>query len=696
MKQYETLADAVVDCANCGILVVDNGYNIVEINQWLLNTANMVSNKVIGQQIFSVFPGSKSPSFTRALEQAINYGFSSVLSNALHPHLLPLYSQRSGEYKIIEQQCYLLPLKLEGQYYAMLQIQDVTGVVSRQQKLQVIVDSLKKFSLAVEHSPSSVIITNIEGFIEYVNQKFTEITGYQPSEAVGKSYFSLFSNDTTAELDIEIQKSLKAGSSWLGEKLNRKKNGDLYWSKEHISPILNGFGKATHFVAMQEDVTEVHDITEKISYQASHDMLTGLLNRHKFEQIITELVETAKEHDEEHVLCILDLDQFKIVNDTCGHVVGDELLRQISSTILVHLSRNDNFARIGGDEFAIVLRHYNLEAAKRIAQDLIILVEGFRFRWEKHIFTVGISIGITVINSKTVSSIDTIKQADSACYAAKDAGRNRIHVYHDEDDRRVQRKGDTYWVTQINEAWEHDRFVLYAQPIVSILTDDKLSYEVLVRMKRANGELVAPGLFLPPAERFNLSHRIDQWVIGSTFKWLNAHRDEVDHIDHISINLSGQTLCNEVMLKYIQNSLDRCAVESSKISFEITETAAIANLRHAQHFINTLRKYGCKFALDDFGSGLSSFAYLKNLQVDILKIDGMFVKDIIDDPIDEAMVRSINDVGHVIGMKTIAEFVENDEIKQRLIKIGVDYGQGYGLGKPTPIDEILLKKEVTA
>jgi len=484
--------------------------------------------------------------------------------------------------------------------------------------------------------------------------------------------------------------TLQQKDSWHGERSFVTKSGVKYWVNEFIYQARNSNNVPSNLIAIQDDVTQIRDIARKASYQASHDSLTGLINRKEFDSVLIQNIEMA-EQTPAHVLCFLDIDQFKVVNDTSGHGAGDELLRQISVVINENYPEEKVLARLGGDEFAILLYHTDLEVATQQCEHLIYVLHDFRFRWEEAVFSIGISIGITLINEQTISSIEAIKQAENACDAAKDMGRNRVYIYQEDDSALVQRQGDTYWATKINEALEDDLFVLYAQPIVPLQHKSKISYEILVRIHDGEGGVIPPGLFLPAAERFNLSHRIDRWVIDNTLKWMMNHGEEIDHVEHISINLSGLTLSNETLLNYILELVTSSKIAPRKISFEITETAAIANLVQAKHFIDTLKKLGCQFALDDFGSGLSSFAYLKNLNVDMLKIDGMFVKDMIDDAIDEAMVKSINDVGHVMGMETIAEFVEDDDIKNRLIELGVDYGQGYGLGKPVPIDQIVLK-----
>ena len=558
------------------------------------------------------------------------------------------------------------------------------------------VQNLHKLSLAVEYSPNAVMMTDARGIIEYVNPKFSEITGYQSSEVVGQTPKILKSQETDGKVHQELWRTIQSGEEWWGELRNLRKDGEAYWSKEHISPIKDSQGKVSHFVAIIEDVTEARLINEKVSYQATHDALTDLINRREFERILGNLAETQAIHASHNALCFLDLDQFKVVNDTAGHVAGDELLRQLGQMLKKHLRQGDILARLGGDEFAILMEHCTAEQSLHKADEIRRMVEEFRFAWEGNIFAVGVSIGITEVNRQTISSLDALKQADMACYAAKDAGRNRVHIYKDDDKLLMERSGEMHNVNRIKRALEEDRFLLYAQPIRPV--DDcrrAASYEILLRMLDDKGELLPPGAFLPAAERYSLIGQIDHWVVDQVFAWIYRHPNEMATIAGFSINLSGQSLGDDSLLGNIIRHLKTDRLPAEKIKFEITETAAIANLGNANSFIAALKEFGVEFALDDFGSGLSSFGYLKNLQVDYLKIDGMFVKDMLVDPIDSAMVKSINDIGHVMGMATIAEFVENDDILRALADMQVDYVQGYGVGRPMPIDEILAENRAT-
>jgi len=580
------------------------------------------------------------------------------------------------------------PMEIEPDTMNLIHSLAARGGIEIERKLTQ--SQLSKLSLAVEYSPNAVMITNLDGMIEYINPKLSEITGYSEQEALGEKTSLFKSGKSDPAIYKELWTDINSGKEWRGELLNAKKNGELYWARESISPIFDEQGKITHFVAMQEDITESKRINAEITHQASHDVLTGLINRAEFERRLERVVQTAHEDNSTHALCFLDLDQFKVVNDSSGHVAGDELLRQLGAMLHSHVRQRDTLARIGGDEFAILMEHCGLEQAARTAEEVRLLIEGFQFNWEDRSYRIGVSIGVSLISQTSLNSTEILKQADLACYAAKDKGRNCVHIYHSTDEELAQKEGDINWASRISDALNANNFTLYVQPIKPLLpSDSSMNYEVLLRLKELNGDIIPPGAFLPAVERYNLAKKVDKWVIDNTFSWLVKHEHELENVDHFSINLSGQSLGDEALLGHIITRLNERTLPASKIVFEITETAAINNLREATNFISILKSHGCKFSLDDFGSGLSSFAYLKNLRVDYLKIDGMFVKDILDDPIDAAMVRSINDIGHVMGIKTIAEFVENQEIRQQLEEIGVNFAQGYGISKPFPIDELL-------
>jgi diguanylate cyclase (GGDEF)-like protein/PAS domain S-box-containing protein len=550
-------------------------------------------------------------------------------------------------------------------------------------------DELIKLSRAMDASASIVIITDLQGNIEYINPKFSEVTGYSRAEVIGKNTRLLSSGETSDAIYQDLWATIAAGQEWRGELHNRTKANTYYWCRNSISAVKNHLGEISHYISVQEDITNEYQLSEQLNYQACHDALTGLINRPEFERRTKCLLATLLTDDSKHALCFIDLDQFKVVNDTCGHMAGDELLRQLGCALQRSVRKNDTLARLGGDEFAVLIENCPLAHAQRVAYDLQKTIQDFHFSWQGRTFRVSASIGLVAINETTSDLSELMAKADSACYVAKDQGRNRIHIYHPEDRELALRQGEMQWVARIHQAIAEDRLCLHAQAIEPLTNSAGKHYEILIRLRGNEGEIIPPGAFLPAAERYNIITQLDRWVIKECCKLLLAHPAFLEQINFISINLSGQSLTDESFLDFVIRELEQASIDCTKICFEITETAAITHLTRAMTFISTLKGLGCKFALDDFGSGLSSFAYLKNLPVDYLKIDGMFVKGIVNDPIDHAMVKSINEIGQIMGMKTIAEFVENNEIKGMLREIGVNYVQGYGVGKPLPFESLL-------
>ena len=552
--------------------------------------------------------------------------------------------------------------------------------------------SEERYRVCYDSTPSMFFTVDPRGIICSANRFGAEQLGYQVEELVGMPLSA-----------VHLERDKDSLPEYLATCLNRceivhrreicavRKDGTLLWVREAARVIPNSNGKPMVLIVC-EDITEARNLSEKLSFQASHDALTGLVNRREFEHRLRRILESAQKNMTEHALCYLDLDQFKVINDTCGHAAGDELLRQLAGLLLQKVRRRDTLARLGGDEFGIVMEHCSLPQATRVANALRELIEDFRLSWKGRIFSVGASIGLVPVTNASKGLADVLSAADSACYRAKEGGRNRIHVYQEDDEELIQQRGQMQWVPQIRRALEQDLFELYFQPIVPVNSGsgETQRYELLIRMKGNNGRPVPPGAFLPAAERYNLACKLDRWVISTAFRWLHAHPRHLERLHLCSINLSGFSLGDQDMLRFVRQQFNAMNIPLDKICFEVTETAAISNFSSATCFIRELKQQGCWFALDDFGSGLSSFAYLKKLPVDLLKIDGLFVKDILSDPIDLAMVRSINDIGHVMGKQTIAEFVENEAILKELRQIGVDYAQGYGIGRPMAIEEMAV------
>jgi diguanylate cyclase (GGDEF)-like protein/PAS domain S-box-containing protein len=454
------------------------------------------------------------------------------------------------------------------------------------------------------------------------------------------------------------------------------------------APITDNEGNVRGAVMVFHDVSEARSLQKELTYQASHDHLTGLYNRREFDCMLKQALHLAKRDNQEHALCYLDLDQFKVVNDTCGHAAGDELLKKLSDHIKKSLRKADIFARLGGDEFALLLLHCSISQATQVAENVQQLINEFRFNWEGKSFQVGVSIGLSALSTTASSATEILATADMACYAAKEDGRNRIHTYHPDDESLQRRRDEMTMVSAVRQALAEDRLVLFAQPIVSSENKNNCThYEILVRMKDTNGDFILPFRFLPSAERYQLMSSIDRWVVHHSLMYMLERKDRQDF--SLAINLSGQSINEDSFLQFVIDEINKYGIDASRICFEITETAAVNNLNHAVEFIETLKKHHCKFALDDFGTGVSSFEYLKRLPVDYLKIDGAFVKQMDENNIDQAMVKAINEVADVMGMKTIAEFVENEAIYDLLNKIGVDFAQGYWISKPEPVEEII-------
>ncbi len=441
-------------------------------------------------------------------------------------------------------------------------------------------------------------------------------------------------------------------------------------------------------VLVLHDVRREREFATQLSFQATHDTLTGLINRREFEHRLDRALASAREEGRHHAMMYLDLDQFKVVNDTCGHAAGDEFMRQISVVLQERLREGDTLARLGGDEFGVLLENCQIEHAVRIADTLRQSIADFHFVVNQRTFTVGVSIGVVNMADGSLTLTEVLSAGDAACYMAKERGRNRVQVYHPKDTELATRHGEMEWVGRIQDALTAGRFCLYTQEIVPVDAGQKSARmsELLVRMIDEHGEIVPPMAFIPAAERYNLMSQIDRWVTRSALATMAARRIKSRVNETCIINLSGASIGDDRFLDFIRTELDKTSAPHGTVCFEVTETAAIANLAKATRFITELKALGCLFSLDDFGSGMSSFGYLKHLPVDFLKIDGSFVRDMLGDPIDNAMVEAINQIGHVMGKRTIAEYVEHEGILMRLREIGVDYAQGFGISMPKPFD----------
>jgi diguanylate cyclase (GGDEF)-like protein/PAS domain S-box-containing protein len=550
----------------------------------------------------------------------------------------------------------------------------------------------------------AVITTDVNGQIEYLNPSAAMLTGWDSGIARGlpiQRIFCLFNDDSRESVEDPVRQCLTCGEAVKSVRdISLKRHDGKTCSIQYsASPIMADSGSALGVILVIHDVTETRKMERELSYQATHDALTGLINRTEFEARLGFAIESTHQAAEHHVLCQLDIDKLKIINDTCCHEAGDSIIRNVTAVLQGCLRDSDVLARIGGDEFGIVLKNCTIDAATEVAGKMLSAIRGMNFTSCDRSFDVCASIGLTPVTSTSASLANIMSQVDLACYEAKDSGGDRYRVYESSDRILVRRHDEMKWVAPLNDAIKSDRLVLYYQDIVPVVPDAAAGghFEVLVRMLDENGKIVPPDVFMPAAERYHLITTLDRWVVSNTFSWYASHlHAEVAGLETLSINLSGASVTDAGFLEFVKDELHACKVPPAVVCFEITETAAIANLDAASGFIHELKRLGCRFALDDFGSGLSSFSYLKNLPVDYLKIDGSFVKDMETDAIDCAMVSSIHQIGSVMGTKTIAEFVENEGILRKLAEIGVDYAQGYGIARPRPLHEMQLASKQSA
>ncbi|THB70713.1 MAG: EAL domain-containing protein [Gammaproteobacteria bacterium] len=570
----------------------------------------------------------------------------------------------------------------------------ITDITSIKESEEEINEERQKNLLTLNALNDAVITTDHNGSIRHMNPKAEKLTGWSVEEALGNhisEIYKIISELSKEQIESPVTKAIKLGQNiGLHSHLLVPKIGEKISIEDSVTPIINADGETTGTVLVFRDISGARQLTRQISYQSSHDELTGLVNRREFERRLKLSIESARKKNTIHAMVYIDVDLFKVINDTCGHIAGDQLLREIAPVVEEESPQGDIVGRLGGDEFGILLRNSTAEQALMTCNRIRTTIEMQGFSWRGQNFIISLSMGIVLINNETENVSEVLRKADSACFVAKDSGRNKLHLYREDDIEIANRHGEMQWVSKLKDALDNDRFILYYQTIAPLNDGESTGkhYEILLRLTDEEGKLVPPFIFLGAAERYNMITKIDYWVIKNTFKWLHEHPDHLEELSLCSINLSGSSLGDSGLLNHIETQFEKYRIPPEKICFEVTETMAVANTDVAKELIQSLREYGCRFALDDFGTGMASFEYLKNFPVDYLKIDGSFVKDMIEDPIDSAMVKSINDIGHVMGKKTIAEFVENDDIGAKLREIGVDFAQGYGIAKPTPLKDI--------
>jgi len=695
----EESVEEIYEHASCGYLSTGPDGKIIKVNQTFLDSTGYARDEVLGRKRFEdfltpaarIFFQSQSWPLLHLQGRIDEVAYQIVNRNGERlPTLVNIRQKNDDQGRALVrritvfnaadrwsyEQELLKARQASEQFSQQLetlnqQLMDTNAALHAQgERLRVILNSVA----------DGVIATDVAGHVTYLNPVAEAITGRRRKEAKGQLLAEVLMIDRTqAEALLASATGPAQGQPDHSMTQLRRPTGATAHVTLSAQSMHDAAGELVGAVIAIRDVTQAQEMQARLQFQATHDALTGLTNRSEFERrLATLLAAPAKGCD---MLLYLDLDQFKIVNDTCGHAAGDELLRQVATIMLGDLRDNDTLARLGGDEFGLLLRRATPEQGLTVAQRLRETVSDFHFVWLDKVFPIGVSIGAVLLAPGQMSITDALRVADAACYIAKERGRNRVHLSAVDDQAVRQREGEMNWVGRIHEALRDERFVLYTQRLQGLRPDNGAEdhHEVLVRMLDRHGALIPPSAFIPAAERYGLMPQIDRWIISTVLAHAAAGSTTY------AINLSGATVCDETFLAFVQQSFREHGTAPGRICFEITETAAIANLRQATTLIRELKIMGCRFSLDDFGSGMSSFAYLKHLPVDYLKIDGGFVKDMLADPVDRAMVESINHIGHVMKLRTVAEFVENDAVLDALREIGVDYAQGYGVQKPVPM-----------
>lgn len=584
---------------------------------------------------------------------------------------------------------YLIAIMVLGYLYIYEQS------LERDHDLQQLAESRKLLQVTLDSIGDAVITTDMHGHVVWLNPVAERLTGWLKADARGlpiEKIFVIVNEDTRTTVENPVAACIEHGKivGLANGTMLISRDGTEYDIADSAAPIRQAEDSLHGVVLVFHDVTEQRRLGRELSHRARHDALTGLVNRAEFESQIGRLIERIKHAPSDNALLYIDLDQFKLVNDACGHSVGDEFLRQVSTLLQTCMRGRDTVARLGGDEFGAIFEHCDMDDALKIAQKICDKMDEFRFVFEGRGFRVGASIGLVPLDDRWKNTAAVMQAADMACYAAKESGRNRVHRWFETDRAINERKGAMQWVTRLEQALDEDRFELWGQRIESNTHATKdLHCEILLRLRDADGNIFLPATFLLAAERFNMASRIDRWVVHKVFSWLERVQDGATPIGLVAINLSGHSIGDRSFHRYIVGMLQSATFDVSKLCFEITETAAIASMGDARAFIDEVRALGVKIALDDFGSGASSFGYLKSLPVDYLKIDGQFITGLLDDQLDQAAVRSFREVAKVVGIRTIAEYVENEEVRDALREIGIDMVQGNLIHVPEPLELLL-------
>jgi diguanylate cyclase (GGDEF)-like protein/PAS domain S-box-containing protein len=576
-----------------------------------------------------------------------------------------------------------------------------TEVTERKLAEEQVRISQERYRALYNDTPSMFFSLGSDDRIMSANRFGADSLGYSIDSIVGKSILDLhIEGDQQLILDKinECRRRPERVHRWDACMLNA--DASRIWVRT-AARVLPGDAQNDNSILMVcEDISETRSLSEQLKYQAKHDALTGLINRYEFEHRLKNLLDDARRNRNRHALLYMDLDHFKVINDTCGHDAGDELLRQLGRILKEQTAGTDTLARLGGDEFAMLLSNCDLDRATSVANDLHRVINEFRFVWRDARFGISVSIGVVAIEHTTEDIATLMSAADTACYSAKEEGPKHVHVYQPDDEEVIRRYREMNWIAKIDKALEEERFELYYQRIIPIRPAELESsengdhYELLLRMRDERGRIVQPASFLPAAERYKYATKLDRWVVEYAFNWLAATPDRLGQLSICSINLSGHSISDNEFLGYVLDQLEKYSIPPGKLCFELTETATITNLASASGLIAELRNRGCLFALDDFGTGLSSFEYLKNLPVDFIKIDGQFIRNIVSDSVNYTMVKSINDIAKVMSKKTIAEFVDTEAALTTLREIGIDYAQGNIVARATPLSTLTARESI--
>lgn len=686
---------------------------LVDANPAYLGMMGCSREQLIGGKVFDLFPSTD-----RESEQRLRNSFKRVLDtrepDTLHIVHYPLEQRNPSGHREWKERYWMVNnipvLDERGEVgYILNHPSEITGLLFGGGAAGEVPDDEERFQHAetvhrinraleierrrfrqlMEQAPGFVAVGRGPEFVfELANKAYYQLVGHR--DILGKTV-----REALPELEGQgfyelLEQVCRSGEPFMGRampiKIQRTPGADPVqrYLDFIYQPIFEQDGSVSGTFVQGHDVTEAHELSKEVSYQAAHDALTGLVNRREFERRLQRLIEEPSEGADQHSLLFLDLDQFKLVNDTCGHSAGDELLRHVSRVLESSIRPDDTLARLGGDEFGLLLENCPEQTAGRIAEELRKLVSEIDFSWGNRIFGCSVSIGLATFHDSEGRFDEVMVCADSACFLAKEKGRDRVQLYRHEDDDLVARRKEMDWVARLRGALQESRIVLYSQRIepLGVESDPVDRSELLMRLRETDGAIVPPMAFIPAAERYGLMPAIDRSVVQAAFSYLHGLSAEQGQHTEFFINLSGATLDDEGFLPFVEGMLGEFDIRPARIWFELTETTAVANMTQAVDLMNSMKALGFRFALDDFGSGMSSFAYLKNLPVDCLKIDGSFIRNILDDEVDAAMVEAIARVAEVMGLRTIAEYVESREIRERLVDLGVDFAQGYGIHRP--------------